>query len=240
MEAQSNMPTWLILAKGPAFFFVLTVFVLGLLRLIVLTIWDIAAAIHRAGDKRLPYGQIVRLTLSWLIPITRLHRSRAVYSFASYGFHAGLLIATLFLRNHLDILQSNIGFAWWSISKPILDIFTLIGIAGLIILLLSRIYVIGSRHLSKTSDYLLLILILNIFVSGFVAGRAWNPIPYDGLMLFHTLNGMALLLVSPFSKIAHCVLYPLVRFGGEVAWHFTPQGGRKVVETLHGPEGRKV
>jgi nitrate reductase gamma subunit len=234
------MPTWLILAKGPAFFFTLTVCVLGLLRLVVLTVWDIVAAIRRAGDKRISFGQIARTTLSWLVPVTRLHRSRAVYSFASYGFHVGLLITTLFLRNHLDILQDNLGFAWWSISKPILDILTLIGIVGLLTLLLSRIYVVTSRHLSKAPDYLLLVLLLNIFISGFIAGRAWNPIPYNGLMLFHTLNGMALLLVTPFTKIAHCVLFPLVRFGGEVAWRFVPQGGRKVVETLHGPEGRKV
>ncbi len=234
------MPTWLILAKGPAFFFTLTVFVLGLLRLVVLMIWDIAAAIRRAGDKRLPYGQIARLALSWLAPITRLHRSRAVYSFASYSFHVGLLLAALFLRNHLDILHDNLGIAWWSISKPILDVLTLIVVVGVLILLLSRLYIISSRYLSKASDYLLLVLILNIFVSGFVAGRAWNPIPYDGLMLFHTLNGMLLLLISPFTKIAHCVLFPFIRLGAEVTWHLTPQGGRQVVETLHGPEGRKV
>ena len=234
------MPTWLILAKGPAFFFTLTVFVLGLLRLVVLMIWDIAAAIRRAGDKRLPYGQIARLTLSWLVPITRLHRSRAVYSFASYSFHVGLLLAALFLRNHLDILRDNLGLAWWSISKPILDVLTLIVVVGVLIILLSRLYIISSRYLSKASDYLLLVLILNIFVSGFVAGRAWNPIPYDGLMLFHTLNGMLLLLISPFTKIAHCVLFPFIRLGAEVAWRLTPQGGRRVVETLHGPEGRKI
>ncbi len=234
------MPTWLILAKGPAFFFTLAVFVLGLLRLIVLTIWDIAAAIRRAGDRRVPYVQIARQTLSWLVPFKHLHRARALYSFASFGLHVSLLFAVLFLRNHLGILQDNIGFSWFTISKQILDFLTVIGIAGALILLLSRMYVIGSRHLSKVSDYLLLILLLNIFVSGFIAGRAWNPIPYDGLMLFHTLNGMALLLVTPFTKIAHCALFPLVRLGSEVAWRLMPQGGSKVIESLHSPEGRKI
>ena len=234
------MPTWLILAKSPAFFFTLAVFVLGLLRLVILTIWDITAAIQRAGDKRLPYGQIARLTLSWLFPFNRLHRSRAVYSIASYGFHVGFLIAALFLQNHLDILKDNLGFAWWAISKSILDILTLIGIIGALILLISRIYVSGSRYLSRISDYLLLVLLLNIFISGYVAGRAWNPIPYDGLMLFHTLNGIGLLLVSPFTKVAHCVLYPLIRLGSEAAWRFIPEGGGKVVEALHGPGGRKI
>ena len=234
------MPTWLILAKGPAFFFVLAIFVLGLLRQFVLTIWDITAAIQRAGDKYLPYSQIARQTLSWLFPIHRLHRSRAAYSLASYGMHVGFLVAALFLRNHLDILHGNLGFAWWALPKPVLDILTLIAIIGGLILLISRIYMVDSRHLSRISDYLLLVMLLNIFISGYIAGRPWNPIPYDGLMLFHTLNGMGLLLVSPFSKVVHCVLYPFIRLGSEVGWRLVPQGGSEAVKALHGPEGRKI
>jgi nitrate reductase gamma subunit len=137
-------------------------------------------------------------------------------------------------------LQANIGFSWIAITKPVLDILTLVGILGMSALLLFRLYIYGSRQLSKAADYLLLLLLLNIFLSGFLAGRPWNPIPYNGLMLFHTLNGMALALVTPFTKIAHCVLFPLIRLGTEVAWHFTPQGGSETVKSLHGPQGRKI
>ena len=234
------MPTWLMLAEGPAFFFTLAVFVLGLSRLIILTVWDIVAAIRRAGDQRLPYRQILRQMLSWLLPVNRLHRARPAYSFASFGLHVSILLVGLFLRNHLDILQADIGLTWWAISKPILDVLTLVGVAGAAFLLLSRIYAGSSRHLSKLSDYLLLLLLLNIFASGYIAGRDWNPIPYDGLMLFHVLNGAALLLVTPFTKIAHCVLFPLIRLGAEVAWHLVPQGGSKTIQTLYGPQGRKI
>lgn len=234
------MPTWMTLAKGPIFLFVLTVLVLGLLRLMLLTAWDIFAAIRRAGDQQLPYRQIALHTVFWLFPFNRLHRNRAGYSIASFSLHMSLLIVSLFLRNHLDILEANIGVSWLAISKPILDVLTLVGIFGVSALLLYRLYVTSSRRLSKVADYLLLLLILNIFVSGYLAGRAWNPIPYDGLMLFHTLNGMGLLLIVPFSKISHCVLFPLIRLGTEVAWHFTPQGGTKTVQTLHGPQGRKI
>jgi nitrate reductase gamma subunit len=140
------------------------------------------------------------------------------------------------LRNHIDILQANTGLAWTSISKPVLDVLTLAGILGISTLLLFRLYVTDSRQLSRAADYLLLLIILNIFVSGYLAGRSWNPIPYDGLMLFHTVNGMALLLLIPFTKIAHCALFPLIRLGTEVAWHFVPQGGSESVQTLHGPQ----
>lgn len=234
------MTLWMTLAKGPAFLFVLTVLALGLLRLVVLTTWDIVAAIRRAGDRRLPYRQIALQTISWLLPFNRLHRNRAGYSLASFSLHVGILVVTLFLPNHLDILQANIGFSWNAIAKPVLDVLTLVGTFGISALLLFRLYIYGSRQLSKTADYLLLLLLLNIFLSGFLAGRPWNPIPYDGLMLFHTLNGMALALVTPFTKIAHCVLFPLIRLGTEVAWRFTPQGGSDTVKTLHGPQGRKI
>ena len=147
---------------------------------------------------------------------------------------------SLFLRNHLDILQANIGFSWMAISKPILDILTLIGILGIAFLFLFRLYVNSSRQLSKTADYLLLLLILNIFVSGYLAGRAWNPIPYNGLMLFHTLNGMVLLLLIPFTKVAHCVLFPLIRLGTEVAWHLVPQSGGQSVQPFQDPQGRNI
>jgi len=234
------MPTWMLLAKGPTFLFVLTVLLLGLLRLIILTTWDIIAAIRRAGDRRLPYRQIALQTILWLLPFNKLHRNRAGYSVASFSLHLGILIVSLFLRNHLDILQDNIGISWMAISKPILDVLTLVGILGISFLLLFRLYVISSRRLSKTADYLLLLLILNIFVSGYLAGRGWNPIPYSSLMLFHTLNGMALLLLIPFTKIAHCVLFPLIRLGTEVAWHFVPLGDSKPVQPLHDPQGRNI
>jgi len=230
------MATWMILAKGPAFLFVLTLLSFGLLRLFILTTWDIIAAIRRAGDRRLSYRQIALQTILWLLPFNKLHRNRAGYSLASFGLHVSLLIVSLFLRNHLDILQANIGFSWASIAKPILDALTLVGILGVSALLLFRLYVTGSRRLSKTADYLLLLVILNIFVSGYIAGRPWNPIPYNGLMLFHTLNGMVLLLVIPFTKIAHCVLFPLIRLGTEVAWHFVPQSGEKSEQALPGPQ----
>lgn len=234
------MPTWLILAKGPIFRFVVAIMVLGLLRLALLMTGEMIAAVHRAGDRRLPYRQIARQTLTWLVPFTRLHRSRAGYSIASFIFHLGLLCVGLFLSNHLDLLQANIGLSWRGLSKPILDGLTLAAILGVGFLLWHRVYVASSRRLSRATDYLLLIFIINIFISGYLAGRSWNPISYDGVMLFHTLNGLVLLVLVPFTKISHCVLYPLIRLGTEIAWHFTPQGGSEVVQTLHGSQGRKI
>jgi hypothetical protein len=234
------MPLWLTIAGSPIFRFAAALLVLGLLRLALLTVWEMRQAVLRAGDRRIPYGRILREILGWSLPLARAHRTRPMYSYASFIFHLGLLPAGLFLNNHIDIVQANFGLGWAALARPVLDVLTLAAILGGGYLLLHRVYVESSRKLSQTTDYLLLALILAIFTSGYLAGRPWNPIPYEGLMLFHTLGGILLLVVIPFTKIAHCILYPLVRMGTEVAWHFPPMGGRQVVEALHGPEGRRV
>lgn len=234
------MPTWLALVNGPIARFVAAILFLGLLRLVILTVWGMIAAVRHAGDARIPYGPVLKETLGWLFPLRRISRTRRLYSYASYAFHVGLLLSSLFLANHLDLLQANLGIAWMAIAKPILDVLAALTIICGAFLLLHRIYIASSRALSKPMDYLLLVFILNIFTSGFVAGQAWNPIPYNGLMLFHTLNGLLLLVVIPFTKIAHCVLYPLIRLSSEIGWRFTPHGGSRTVQTLYGPEGRKI
>ena len=234
------MPLWLDIAKGPILRFALVISVFGLLRIVVLTLLDMHFALRRSNGQPPPYRQALRETLGWLFPFTRLHRVRAGYSYASFGLHLGLLFAGLFLSNHLEILKFNAGFAWPALPKPSLDALSLLGLICAAYLLLFRVYNRNSRLLSKPLDYLLLILLLNLFASGYLAGRSWNPIPYDGLMLFHTLNGVLILLLVPFTKIAHCALFPLIRFSSELAWRLAPKAGEQVVQTLHGPQGRQI
>jgi len=235
------MPLWLSLAKGPLAYFALSIFVLGMLRHIVLTIWDLLAAKRRAGDQRkLPIGQAFKNTIAWLLPTSHFRRAKPAFVFASLFFHFGILISALFLGNHLEILASLIGFSWPSIFKPILDITALIGILGGLYIFFYRVYAADARAISRRMDYILVFLLLCLFTSGFVAGRDWNPIPYDSLMLFHTFCGFVIVIVAPFSKITHCVLFPLNRLATEVAWRLTPHGGKDVIKTLYDSEDKKI
>jgi len=234
------MPNWINLAHSPLFRFTLALLVLGLLRLAFLSIWEMASAAHQAGDRRIPYVRILTETLGWSFPLVRIRHTRWVYSYASFFFHVGILTTGLFLGNHIDVLQANFGLAWTEIGKPLLDVLSLATILAGSYLLLHRIYVISSRKLSKPMDYILILLILDIFISGYIAGKSWNPIPYNGLMLFHALNGILLLILIPITKIAHCILYPFIRLGTEIAWHFPPEGGSEVAKALHDPERRRI
>lgn len=234
------MPTWLSLAASPLSRFALALLLLGLLRLALLTIWELSVAVRRAGDRRIPYRQIWRETLSWMLPLGRLHRTQGLYSYASFVLHLGILSSVLFLGSHLDILQRNLGFAWPALARPVVDGLALAAIFAGSYLLLHRVYVASSQKLSHPMDYLLLVMLLGLFVSGFLAGRSWNPVPYASLMLFHTLDGLLLAMLIPFSKVAHCILYPLIRLGSEVAWRFPARGGSEAIEALYGAEGRRI
>ena len=62
------MSTWLEWARGPIFLFAISFMILGLLRHLVLTSWEVLRNMRRAGDKSLPWGQLLGTTLKWLFP----------------------------------------------------------------------------------------------------------------------------------------------------------------------------
>lgn len=231
---------WYDFARGPLFRLALVVMVLGLARQVVLLVWGMTEALWRARDRRVPYRLLLTRTLSWLFPVTHLHRSRAGFSILSFVFHIGLIMSAVFLREHIDLWQTNSGLAWFALPRVVVDVLTIVAILTGMGLLLYRVYVAHARAISGGMDYLLLVLLLILCVTGFVAARPWNPVPYQITMLIHALVGNGILMLIPFTKLTHCILYPLVRLASEIGWHFAPGAGERVVRLLYGPEGRKI
>ncbi len=228
------MNEWLEFARGPLFRFAFLIMVLGLARHLIVAAWGIGQMIYRARDRNNNYLRIIINTCSWLIPIHRLHRILPVTSIASFVFHAGLILIPLFLVEHINLWRSSIGFGWPGLPIIAADSLCLLTVAGGTVLLGIRFFNRNSRSISGFSDYFLLILIQAIFLTGFFASRPYNPIPYDVTMLIHVLSADILFVLIPFSKITHCVLFPLVRLTSELAWKFPPEAGRDVAVQVHG------
>jgi hypothetical protein len=55
---------------------------------------------------------------------------------------------------------------------------------------------------------------------------------YQRMMLFHVWSGDLIMLLLPFTKIAHCVLLPLSQYVTGLAWKFPSGAGQRVVDTL--------
>ena len=66
------MQAWIEFGRGPLFRLAFCLMVLGLLRVVVLTIVGIAEAYRRNSDKIVPWKVIARQTLGWLVPVRRL------------------------------------------------------------------------------------------------------------------------------------------------------------------------
>jgi nitrate reductase gamma subunit len=233
------MEDLLAFLKGPLLIFVVVVLVLGLTRQTALSLWALFEATRRAGDRHIPYARVLRDVALWTFPVTRLHRSLPVFSYASFFFHLGVILSAVFLREHIDLF-GFLGLSWPSIPRPYVDWLALLAFGGLSVLLGYRIYIRQSRAVSDLADYVILALLIVTVGMGYVAGQSWNLIPYEVTMAIHIAAGATILFLFPFTKLAHCALFPLLRFSSEIGWHFTREGGAEVVRTLHGPEGRKI
>ena len=92
--------------------------------------------------------------------------------------------------------------------------------------------------MSRRADYALLVAVVVPFISGFLARHpAYNPFPWDVMMLFHLLSAEMLFVLIPFTKLAHIVLFFFDRISG-LHWQLRPGAGDKVAEVLYGKEAR--
>jgi hypothetical protein len=55
----------------------------------------------------------------------------------------------------------------------------------------------------------------------------------------HVLSAELLLILIPFTKLAHAALFPFTRASWEMGWHFVPGAGERVRIAL-GKEGEPV
>lgn len=133
-------------------------------------------------------------------------------------FHLGLLLEVL---RHLRYFLQPIWY-WVVLVQPFGVYGGMLMVAGLTGLLGRRMLLARVRYVSRPSDYLLLILLLGIGLSGFaltyldhtdivsfkifVQGLVyfdWQPLPANPLLLAHLGMVALLLIVFPFSKLLH-------------------------------------
>jgi nitrate reductase gamma subunit len=219
-------------ARGPAFVACFTLMVLGLARNLLVTIWGIIRAMLKAGDKNIPWKNLIFASLAWLLPFKKL-KERLWYSLASILFHVGLIIVPVFLIEHVALWRRGIGFSWPAIGQSLADGLTLLTLAATIALLAGRLGNRNARALNRSQDVILVLLIALPFASGFVAAHpSLNPFNYHATMLVHVLSSNLLMCLIPFTKLCHCILLPLTQIVAEVGWHFPPEAGRRVSESL--------
>jgi nitrate reductase gamma subunit len=222
------LETWTDILRGPVFRGALTFAVLGLIRHAVITVVEMRRMLARAGDKRMPYRQIVRATARWLLPVGELRR-RLAYSLTTLTFHVAIIAVPTFLAGHVALVRAGTGWSWPVIGPAPADTLTIVALVTALLLLFQRATARDSRSLSRFQDYALPALIGLPFASGFLAAHpAWNPFAFDLTMFVHVASADLILILIPITKLSHMVLLPTTQMVSELGWHFPPDAGRLV------------
>lgn len=226
------METWLQWARGPVFLLAFSFMALGLIRHVVLTAWEMARAVRRAGDKNIPYGQLIVATLKWLLPVGKL-RSRLLFGLTTLAFHITILLVPIFLAGHIALWARGLGVSWPALPNQAADVLTLLAIFTAVALVLQRALARDTRALSRFQDFALPLLVALPFASGFlVMHPSISPVSHEAAMLVHVMSANLLLVLIPVTKLSHIALMPSVQLVTEIAWHWPPDAGSKLGVTL--------
>lgn len=207
--------------------------ILGLGRIFILSIVGMVENYQRNPDKIIPYNELIKQTILWLLPVNRLWRKRPLYSTVSFTFHIGLILVPLFYGAHVLLWKKSVGLAWFSIPQILADILTLLVIAGGTVLFLMRVLHEPARALSRKQDYIWPLLLAVPFITGYIcAHNGINPKTYQHMLLLHIYSANLIMVMMPFTKIAHCMLLPLSQLVTGLSWKFPAGAGKRVIETL--------
>lgn len=148
--------------------------------------------------------------LYWLLPWGSVSmRRQPLFTLVFFVFHIGLIGVPLFLAAHNMLWDEAFGVSLWSMSHRSADVLTILFLLAALFLLLRRLLRPEVRILTEPKDYALLLLTALPFITGFLAYHQWGP--YQTLLLLHVLFSEILLIVIPFSKLGHLILFFFTR-----------------------------
>lgn len=210
---------------GPFLWLSVLIFVLGLAWKVVRYIrgldWKLERVAYGPGKSAGIPGAISSVLL-WLIPFaTHSWRKQVYFTFAFFFLHLGLVITPLFLSGHAVILQERFGISWPTLPMCVADVFTVLGIIGGVMMLLRRIALPEVRNLTNGCDWFVLGISLFTITAGFLA-RLGVP-GSETWLLWHIFAAEVILILAPFTKLSHIVMYFLSR--GQLGMDFAIKRG---------------
>ena len=197
------------LARGPIAWATLIVFLSA-------TIFRIAILFRTRKSHKLIYpvrsiGDGIRALFHGLIPFASTYmRSRPVFTIITSIFHVCLLLLPVFLLAHIILWYESWEVLWWSLPDMLADVMTIWVILSCVILMIRRRVDPAAKQVTRTSDYVLPLLVLLPFLTGFLAAHQCGP--YRPLLILHILSGELLLVSIPFTRLRHMVYFFFTRF----------------------------
>ncbi|MCF8076980.1 MAG: respiratory nitrate reductase subunit gamma [Desulfotignum sp.] len=147
---------------------------------------------------------------AWMIPFfPRSARMSPIYYGISYLFHILLFLVPLFLASHIVLINEAFQISWPALNDSVADGLTAGVIAALIFFVVRRFRVPEVNYLTSAMDYILILVVLLPFLTGFLAYHQW--VAYQWITVIHILSGELMLIIIPFSRFSHMLNAPLTR-----------------------------
>ncbi|MBR3663683.1 MAG: respiratory nitrate reductase subunit gamma [Desulfovibrio sp.] len=199
--------------SGPCFVASLLIFFVGLLGRAVWYVRGLDWRLERVAygyhkDRSIP-GAINSIA-KWLLPGgTAGWRAQPVAMLAFFLLHFGAVLIPLFLLGHTVLLEQTTGICLPSLPPNVADILCIASLSGIALLVLRRLFSPTLRQLNTWKDWFVLLLTFLPFFTGLMAKFDVNA--YDTWILLHVITGELFLVLAPFTKLAHIVLFFMSR-----------------------------
>ena len=203
----------------------LTIFVLGMAWRIVWYLrgldWRLDRVAYKPFMKQGLKGA-AQSALAWLVPYgTHAMRGAPFFTFFTFLFHLGVVFVPLFLAGHSVVLKSAVGFGLPTLPQGLADVLTVLAIFAMIFLIIRRIALPEVRFMTTKEDWLVMALAGVPLVTGCFAAMHLGG--YGFWLTLHMLSGEIMLILAPFTKLAHIVLYFMSR--GQLGMDFSIKRG---------------
>ncbi|MBW1860986.1 MAG: nitrate reductase [Deltaproteobacteria bacterium] len=147
----------------------------------------------------------------WLLPLNKDVAKNPIFTILGYIFHICLIVVPIWLSGHISLWEeSRFEWSWRPIPDWLADWMTIIFLCIAVFFFLRRIISADIRLLSTFSDYFLLIVIALPFLTGyFLTHGTVDSIGLlgDNIQLIHMLSGELMLILIPFTKLSHFILF---------------------------------
>jgi nitrate reductase gamma subunit len=198
---------------GPLLWISFGVLIVGLIVRTVLYIrglnWQLDRVPYKAHRLRGIRGAF-RSVIHWIVPFWSVGwRAKPIFTTVYFVFHIGLVITPIFLTGHAVLIKERLGLNWPSIPMGPADALTIGVICSVVFIAIRRIALPEVRIVTTFYDYLLLLISVAPFLTGFLIV---HQAPGNQFWLYaHILSGEIMLVAIPFTKLYHVVGFFLSR-----------------------------
>ena len=193
--------------EGPLLWLAWGVFIIGSIIRLVLFFTE-ANKKDKAVFRYFNLGYVLKTWIRYLLPFNQTVAKSPVFSILGYIFHFFLIVVPIFIIAHIDYWAEGY-FEWdWSglaLPDEWVPWLTWVVIIIGILFLLRRIFVPEVRILSSAPDFILVIVTILPFLTGFLA--AHTGFMSGSMYTIHVMSGELMLILIPLTKLSHFILF---------------------------------